>query len=442
MILDIAKDIITDQNNKELLNILYNNNSFSDNVEELQKKWKEVQNRYIESRTAPEILEDVKEILEALTLEDYQNYINDLSLKVEKLKESGKISTYLYFMEYQTRENFINCYDFINDYVLGFYVGAAEEEPEILEAIESEVNKKVLLWYPEATPEEWREYFNFYTGEALEEIKPRKLEKLFYPVDKVNNKLWKLPEADQKEVLEIMTGKKNKQDINIIVSLDFENSNQETSRELTEYDKLVYIAVASLYQAGNKFMSLSMIHNAMGNTRNPSKDQIQRIDKSLRKMRSTILKISNYQEVQARFKYDLFEYDESLLSFRGCQRKIKGFLYRVIEIKEMPPLLRFSFSRNQITTVDKKLLECPLRNTDENIALKCYLLGYISNCKYNKSLQRKLLFSTICNECGAVERMQKSRIKGKIDRVMTYYQQQDFINSYYFDNDNNLYFNF
>lgn len=441
MIIDINKDIFKDQDKEELPNIIS-----ASYMEDMQRKCREVCKRNIEGKTVSELLADVKRILEALTKEDFEEHIKRVSERVERLKKSGRNSTYLYFIEYQTKENYINCYDFICDYVLGFYITAAEELPELKEAItaiEAEINKKILLWYPEATPEEWQEYYKLYEGKKEpEELKPVKVEKILYPVDKVNNKLWKLPLLDQNEVLEIMTGRKDKQDINIIVSLDFENENQELSKELTEYDKLVYIAVSSLYNAGNKCMSLSMIYNVMGNTGRPSNKQLEKIDKSLQKMRRTIFKLNNYQEVNARFKYGKAVYDESLLSFRGLEAKINGFPCRVIEVSSMPPLLRFSSSRNQLTTINKKLLEDPLKKVDENISLKFYLLGYISNCKSNNKLQRKLLFTTLCKECGAVNRLQKNRLKEKINKIMSFYQQEDFIKSFYFDNGYNLCFNF
>ena len=82
-----------------------------------------------------------------------------------------------------------------------------------------------------------------------------------YPLDKLNKKVWN---SGKESKLKIITAdsddRKAGKDVYVQYRIDFENlDNADIATDLTAYDKRVYIAVSSIYNAGNETMSLTMI---------------------------------------------------------------------------------------------------------------------------------------------------------------------------------------
>lgn len=417
----------------------------SNNIEniilEARQKWELIQKQYMNTHTEEDIYTEIKEVISSISLQDFKDSLEDLKQRLPLMITTDSIN--LKIAEYQTRENYFNACDYISK-ILSFYLGAIQKyKPTMSEQIDNLIDEKILTWYTAPTPEEVEEFISTYSGkERILQLNPSRITSIIVPVDKITSKMFALPEIISNENMKFITGqnKKTKEEVGIIVNLRFEAPGQSYSYMLTGFDKLVYIAVSSLYYAGFNNMTLTMIYKAMGNTKAPSKNQLQRIDNSLNKMRVTIMKLDNSEEIAANMKYVKVVYDEALLNFKGIEVKVKGKQRRAIHLEEAPVLLRFATARKQIATVSQILLEDPLRNDEDNIKLKNYLIVYLNQAKENKKLQRKLLFSTLCKECGVTDKNQRQRLKAKIIRLMSFYKDNNFVSDFFLDKDNNLHF--
>lgn len=437
MIKNIISRIITPEDLQKLqeINKDYKSKPTLEQFKETQKVWEQIRQRYIAEHTPEEIKADVAEILEALTVEDFRQSLEEAKAD---LKDTRKSDITYYMKEYQTRENYINTSDYIYSVVSFFVTSVADHSNKsLLEEIEQSIHNKVLEWYREPTKEEIAEYIKIYSCKA--DLIPQPLKDIVYPLDRVSKRIFEQKQITSKTSLGIRTGRSDS--AGVMVSFMFPEG--VTSCNLDNYDKFLYIVVASLYYAGNKQITTNMIFKAMGNTGRPSKDQIERINKSLTRLSFTRIKLSNEAEVANGYKYDLYNVeDEALLNFQRSRLITRGQDVAVINLLNAPVLLRFARNRGQITTFNAALLEDGLNNTDLNVHIKAYLLDYISHTKKNKKLQKKLLFETLCSEFQVGKtRAQRSRLKSKINNLMQFYQKNGFIKSFYFDKANNLYFN-
>ena len=286
------------------------------------------------------------------------------------------------------------------------------------------------------------------TKEELERIgqnacvfKPKKIN---YPVDKVNRKVWKYIEFDMGKQLAVAVEKMNtKKEISIMIGIDFGVlDGVKISKKLTQFDKRVYVAVSALFNAGNRLVTLTQIHYAMGNTVKPSKNQIEKINEAVTKMKTATFYIDNLEEIQNHYKYDRVHYDGPLLPSERVTATINGQMSdAVIHIFREPPLMTFARKRNQITTFEAKLLQSPISKTESNLAIEDYLLDRIAMAKRTakqtpKRTDKKepvipvILLETLYDETNITTYKQKARATEKIKAYLQYYVQCKFIKKF------------
>jgi hypothetical protein len=289
-----------------------------------------------------------------------------------------------------------------------------------------------------------REAVAEYNGEELIKEEPtkaelRKADKINYPVDKVNNNLWGTIENSPNGQLAFSTVKTGKKkEVTILAAINFVNmQGVKITKKLTNFDKRVYIAVAALWNAGNKVITLTQIHYAMGNTQRPAKYQLEKINEAVSKMTTAKLFLDNALEVEKlKYKYGKFKYDGALLPMERMTATIKGQLSdAAIHIFREPPLMTFARERNQITTFDVKLLQSPVSKTDGNLAIEDYLLERIAGAKNAAAKGKKVIINTILYEtlfenAGIKSRMQKARAIDKIKTYLDYYKSNGYIKDY------------
>jgi len=284
-------------------------------------------------------------------------------------------------------------------------------------------------------------------AEAVEESLPRIISRqaglLSFPLDKPNSRIWNLLDVPQdgRLTLEIDTTsqldrRKGKEAI-INYTIDFnELDGVRFTKQLTPFDKRVYMAADALHNAGNRIMTASQIHRMMGNRVPPSTVQIERINESLDKMRATIVHIDSSKEAKVNKGYTKFVYDGALIEFRRVSAYIDNTRTdSAIMLLAEPPLITFAKKRNQITGVPRLLLESPVNKTDANLMLDDYLIERISHMKNNPKLPRKMLYSKIFERCQIKTRMQRKRAPEKIRKYLDHYKECDFIRGYKEDPD-------
>ena len=264
-------------------------------------------------------------------------------------------------------------------------------------------------------------------------IKSHRLERLDFPLDKVNSNVWKLLEETTNGQLKYNIGvekKGSKEHLNIVYSIDFNNENVSLSKKLDPYDKRVYYGLAGFYNKGTDVITLQQIYNAMGYKGRAGAADLKRINDSITKMHTAQIVVDNKQEAQA-YKYPHFRYDGSLLPMERMQEiEVNGQIARgAVHLFREPPLVSFARERNQITTISVKLLTTPLSKTNANLALEDYFIEQISHMKHG-AISKKMLFDTIYKKAGITTKMQKQRAPEKITTLLGYYKECGFIKDF------------
>jgi len=268
------------------------------------------------------------------------------------------------------------------------------------------------------------------------------LKGLDIPLDKVNNGLW--PELRQSapngqlsfkaDTTQRGNRRKGKEAI-IICSIDFseleQDENIKFSHTIGEYDKRVYEACGTLWANGYEIASLTQIWHAMGNVGSPSRDQTEKVSKSLNIMQKTSFSINNLQELTVNKGYKRYVYDGHLLPFERVSVYINNTLTdAAIHFLREPPLMEFARGREQLTTIPYNLLTAPISKTNTVIALENYLLEEIAHMKNNPKLERIRLFDTIFGKCGIAGSKKKQRAIDQIETLLKHYQKEKHIEGY------------
>ena len=285
-------------------------------------------------------------------------------------------------------------------------------------------------------------------AEELPRIISNPTELLTYPLDKPNTYIWNLLEGADGSgqlSLDIDTRKKGSSKEAIIlygISFDELETGLTITKQLTPFDKRVYIAAAALFNGGNSVISATQIYKMMGNRGQPKAEQIQKINDSITKMGAARVYIDSTGEVQTNKRYTAFKYDAALLPFERISAYINNTMTEAaIHLFREPPLITFARERGQITSLTRQLLESPISKTDANLRLEDYLLERIGHMKNPKGkAPRKMLFSTIFEHCyitGKTEkdRKERQRTPEKIRKYLDHYKQCGFIKGYTMDKD-------
>mgnify|MGYP007069897315 CR=1 FL=1 len=169
------------------------------------------------------------------------------------------------------------------------------------------------------------------------------------------------------------------------VSIDYEYL-------LTPYDREIHNAVATLASAGNEYINPSMIFQLLsgntGSTNDMSPETRKSILRSIDIMMATLVSIDASAEVSSHmitkttgiYKGALIPAERvEIMELNG--QKVTD----CIHLLRTPPLYDYARDKNQIGTIDIKMLDTPLSNTKENIELKGYLLKRIASIKNTKS---------------------------------------------------------
>lgn len=283
-------------------------------------------------------------------------------------------------------------------------------------------------------------------AEELPRIIANPTDLLTYPLDKPNSKIWNLLAAADPNgqfTREIDTtnesDKKKGREAIIYYRINFDEleTGLRITKTLTPYDKRVYIAVAALFNGGNDVISATQIHKMMGNSGQPTANQIKKINDSLTKMGAARIYLDNEKEVNLYKKYTRFKYDAALLPFERISAYINNTLTEsAIHLFREPPLITFARERKQIIDMPRQLLESPLNKTDPNLELDDYLMGRIGHMKSPKSkAPRKMLFSTIYEQCNIKTKKQQQRAPEKIEKYLIHYKKCGWIAGYTMDKD-------
>lgn len=254
---------------------------------------------------------------------------------------------------------------------------------------------------------------------------------------KVNNKLFEGALMTEAVNLIATEKKGSKKELTVKVSIDFDQlEGVRYSRELEPFDRIVHDAVASLYEAGNEFITPLMIYRAM--TGNPRADLTEKrfheIAQSLNKLSAIRISIDANGEAKA-YGMDKVTFKGNLLYTRSVYVEHNGQVNEWFKVLERPILLEYAEQKRQIDRVDIKMLNTPVNKNEETIILQDYLLRRIRAMK-KSNVSRNILYETVYKQLGSdrlegVEaRKKKAKIREATKKILDFWKDNGEIRGY------------
>ena len=379
------------------------------------------------------ILSDVHEILNAITKEEIEEeirhndwyFVPDTELK-EKLKTPcwgtcwGKLQEILKLQ--------MTAYDY---YRL--------DNLELIELFQ----KKAAEWYEPPTPPDSKDSKKKETDSGeLEELpiiqRVKKPESVCYALFKPTYTLFNnFPIGQTKKLNAASEADRRKgKTANILLLLNFDElEGVKISRTLTIYDKSVWNACANLARCGYEIVTAQDVYKFMGYNNNLNQRDKKKILESIETIIRARVFINNKEEHALYKKYDEISLNTPLLAAEICKAKIGNTVVEeAIRIIEPPKLFAIAEKRGQITTIPFAVLESPINKNDDIALITDYLLMRISRMKNNKHIQRTILLDTLYDKCNitdsASDRVKKTRLPEKIDRLLKHYKSVGWIGGY------------
>ena len=162
-----------------------------------------------------------------------------------------------------------------------------------------------------------------------------------------------------------------------------------------------------------------------------------KIVKSIDKMIVTRITINATAEVKANMIAEAI-YENYLIPAKKVSLIVNGQLVKdCIILLDTLPLFAYARQKNQIITVDVKLLDTPLTNTPENIELKAYLIRRISSMSNTKNNMRDVIrydtlyeYLNITASNDNARKVKHKQIRDKVKKVLDYWMLKKFIKGY------------
>ena len=379
------------------------------------------------------ILSDVHEILNAITKEEIEEeirhndwyFVPDTELK-EKLKTPcwgtcwGKLQEILKLQ--------MTAYDY---YRL--------DNLELIELFQ----KKAAEWYEPPTPPDSKDSKKKETDSGeLEELpiiqRVKKPESVCYALFKPTYTLFNnFPIGQTKKLNAASEADRRKgKTANILLLLNFDElEGVKISRTLTIYDKSVWNACANLARCGYEIVTAQDVYRFMGYNNNLNQRDKKKILESIETIIRARVFINNKEEHALYKKYDEISLNTPLLAAEICKAKIGNTVVEeAIRIIEPPKLFAIAEKRGQITTIPFAVLESPINKNDDIALITDYLLIRISRMKNSKQIHRTILLDTLYDKCNitdsASDRVKKTRLPDKINRLLNHYKSVGWIGGY------------
>lgn len=267
---------------------------------------------------------------------------------------------------------------------------------------------------------------------------------------KSNNKLANRITKDllnQGETALVVSSKKSKREVTTKVMLAFDSRHIQLSghEKYTPYDREVYDGVVTLYEAGNEFVTLSMIYRAMNGLTDREYVSIQSLEsvtKSLDKSRYIQATI-DYTEEAKLYNRDIEKaiYQGYLLAAEKVTVKINGTEQEGYKLLRKPILYEYAQISGQIITVPTKLLQTKdaVRSTDEVIVIRGYLLRQIEWIR-NETISRSenVAYKSVYDELDVTKefyeetpyKKKTAKIRSHVKSILDEWKEQGYIKNY------------
>ena len=376
------------------------------------------------------ILSDVKEILQAITKSDFEE-------NIEYADYERDFCNALRFLILETVGIQISTYDY---YRLGNVEVIKLAEKKAAEWCEMP-QPYISEWY-ETPPDSKDDKKKETDSDTLEELpiiqRVKKPKSVCYALFKPTYTLFNnFPIGQTKKLNAASEADRRKgKTANILLLLNFDElEGVKISRTLTIYDKSVWNACANLARCGYEIVTAQDVYKFMGYNNNLNQRDKKKILESIETIIRARVFINNKEEHALYKKYDEISLNTPLLAAEICKAKIGNTVVEeAIRIIEPPKLFAIAEKRGQITTIPFAVLESPINKNDDIALITDYLLIRISRMKNSKQIHRTILLDTLYDKCNitdsASDRVKKTRLPDKINRLLNHYKSVGWIGGY------------
>ena len=212
----------------------------------------------------------------------------------------------------------------------------------------------------------------------------------------------------------------------------------------TSYDREVHDGVVTLYEAGNRVITPSMVYramNGMADSEKISPQAVGAVTRSLDKSRRIMVYIDFSQEARAYNNNCKATYEGYLLACDKVTVTTSGKTQEAYKLLRKPIIYEYSQVSKQIINIPISLLQTrgAVRGTEEVIVIRGYLLRQIMGMK-SKTFARsnKITFAGIYEELDITtdeysEAMYKKKThatRRHVEALLTEWKEQGFIESF------------
>lgn len=246
----------------------------------------------------------------------------------------------------------------------------------------------------------------------------------------------------------------------VICGLNFDELGEEVKRTLDIFDKRVFEILSTVFychmQAGfpdYPHITLTKIYKAMGHSSTPNSDDLEKIEKSIRKMMCIWLFIDNanvrvkdknsergYKDIsesKTEKKIKEWQYDGHFVNakFEKCSVVKGGVTDKLVKILDLPGLFEYAIRRNtKIMTIETALLDSPINKTSKNMMIEDYLITRINEMIYAQKTpgynkKNTILFKTVLEYCN-IKTKNPGRYLETVCKLLDFYKEKKYIKDY------------
>ena len=212
----------------------------------------------------------------------------------------------------------------------------------------------------------------------------------------------------------------------------------QIQKHLTPFDKQVQTGIFTLLENGYTAFTAKQVYEVFAGKTTTSPQAIGHVTRSINKQRTTLISID--WTAHAKMKGlpvdqqqgDYIATEENLLLLRRGKLRCNGQELDGYSVIEEPILYRYAKQVGQLSTIDRKLLDVPVNNTEVNIILKNELLERIDTMKKRKGkISNNIAFDTLYKLAGVGEdRKERERIRTAVEKMLKAWKKEGFISGY------------
>lgn len=389
--------------------------------------------RYISDHDDEEIIEDCKEIVSAITREDFLQDLNAQRKLFENAPKDDDVETLL-------ADNVDNFYWFV--------LKSLRVQLNALNSNESEkiavrlVNEKTDSFYPDdQTPQNIQESRELptvtYTNKPGVVLTTDKLMALFFGANAPIAPKGQIP--GQLTFIPVKYEKTGAPEVTLYYTFDFDNdlfARLKLEKKIDDEDYFILSFIANYWRAGDNRISVNRLYKDMTGD-DPNTKQSTELTNRLMKIAGTNIFI-NDKEVRRAWgiEDERKTYKEILMPLAPIKVGVERFVTRgqvveaAVEILAEPDIVKLGYEMGQITTIPKNLLHVKKKNgralnrTPRFYRVLHFLIRRISAMK-NDNLSAKILYDTFYTETGERTNRDKQLARECLYTILDYFKECD-----------------